>query len=472
MAAQMGMMGNMMGNMMGATMGMASGMANGMAGAMGQQPEAADPFADPFFADAGGPPPGGGMGGMGMGMGMPGMPGMGGPPPGGGMGMGMPGMPGMGGPPPPGGPPGGGMPGMGGMGMGGMPSGPPPGMGGAPPPGYTQSSSSSSSYTQSSSSSGGGGGGSAPGSASSGTAPLGPIGIMATAENIAHFKENFKAASFTDDKITFVKTICQNYVFNTAQVAEMLEWFTFSKIEGLELFRNSVVDPENADRVEGSFSFSSDKEEATTLLRSFPRAEAGIPFAFAIEDDGHRSEAEIARFCASLKACSFSDDRVEAAACECRDHPNPPFDGPQLVRVLETMPFSDDAQTVLGHFLGPQIVYPMTCQQVIKVLDVFSMSSDKIAVLPALKPFISDGQNKLDIVSHFTFGSDKEEAERILRDVLIKFKPKVPPMDAIQMALKKVGRCPAGYAWRQVSGGWRCAAGGHYVSDATLQAAM
>ena len=398
-----------MGNMMGATMGATMGMAAAMENSM---------------------PPPGGMPNMGGGFGGPqgGMP--------------NPNMGGFGGPPPQG------MPNMGG-GFGG-----PSAYGG-----------------------GGGGGGGMPANAqapASTAVTLGPEGIMATAHDLEHFLTDFKKASFSSDKVTFVKTICQNYVFDLDQVATLLKDFTFDKMEALEIFRNSIVNPGacNASTFADCFNFDSDKEEAAELVASFPTAEARQPFAHQIEDDGHRSEGEIQRFVASLKACSFSSDRVEAAATECRCHPNPPFDGPQLVRVLQTMPFADDAQTVLGCFLGPQIVYPMTCQEVLKVLEVFDHSSDKIAVLPSLKPFISDGQNKLEIVSSFTFSSDKEEAEEILRDVLVRFQPKVPPMTAIQEALKRVGRCPAGYAWRQVSGGWRCAAGGHYVDDAQLAAAM
>lgn len=109
----------------------------------------------------------------------------------------------------------------------------------------------------------------------------------------------------------------------------------------------------------------------------------------------------------------------------------------------------------------------MTCAQILEVLKTFNMSNDKIAILPALKKLIIDGQNKLDIIASFDFSSDKEEAERILRDVRVVVAPPGPSPE-IMAKLQKVGRCPAGYTWRQVQGGWRCAAGGHFVSDQQL----
>lgn len=40
---------------------------------------------------------------------------------------------------------------------------------------------------------------------------------------------------------------------------------------------------------------------------------------------------------------------------------------------------------------------------------------------------------------------------------------------AIQEKLKQISRCPAGYAWLNVGDGWRCSAGGHFVSDQELK---
>ncbi|ETI29722.1 hypothetical protein L914_21561 [Phytophthora nicotianae] len=39
---------------------------------------------------------------------------------------------------------------------------------------------------------------------------------------------------------------------------------------------------------------------------------------------------------------------------------------------------------------------------------------------------------------------------------------------AIQEKIRRICPCPAGYNWYKLDGGWRCAAGGHFVSDAKL----
>ncbi|XP_066921713.1 uncharacterized protein [Clytia hemisphaerica] len=41
--------------------------------------------------------------------------------------------------------------------------------------------------------------------------------------------------------------------------------------------------------------------------------------------------------------------------------------------------------------------------------------------------------------------------------------------EAVQQKLRRIGNCPAGYQWRKVGGGWRCSAGGHFVSNEQLE---
>lgn len=278
---------------------------------------------------------------------------------------------------------------------------------------------------------------------------------------------------FTSTQIAFVKTLVQNFVFTTEQVAKLLECFSMDsdKLDALKEFEGHVSNPGDADVVGEVFSFSSDKEAALALLGGFSPAKAGTLQVHAIEDDGHRSEEDMAALLARLADCSMSSDRLEALKAEVAEKPNPPLDADQLVQVLEAFDFSSDKAEALQLFVGPKLVYDMPCTQIVEVLQKFGMSSDQMELLPHMKAFIQDPQNKLTIVASFSFSSDKEKAEEILRDVVVDLTPPGPTPEQ-QAALQRVGSCVSGYPWRQVEGGFRCAAGGHYVSDAQLAAAM
>jgi hypothetical protein len=41
--------------------------------------------------------------------------------------------------------------------------------------------------------------------------------------------------------------------------------------------------------------------------------------------------------------------------------------------------------------------------------------------------------------------------------------------EMIRQKLQAIGNCPAGFVWRKVGGGWRCAGGSHFVTDAQLK---
>ena len=66
---------------------------------------------------------------------------------------------------------------------------------------------------------------------------------------------------------------------------------------------------------------------------------------------------------------------------------------------------------MLDFVAGPKLVYPMTCAEVLEVLELFSMSDDKKKALRKLTPYVKDPQNKLAIVVSFSFSDDQEEAE-------------------------------------------------------------
>lgn len=294
-------------------------------------------------------------------------------------------------------------------------------------------------------------------------------------QNFSEAASLYKAAgSFTSDKMAFIKTLLQNFVLSTEQTAVLLKEISMSgdKLKALELFRDSLKNPSSADPIVQLFSMSGDKEAAAKTLSSF---KATAPFEikpFKIEDDGHRSPKEMERLLGAIKAASMSSDKVRVCEDEVKIAPNPPLDVSQLMQVLKLVNFSGDAVRVLSVWNGPKLVYPATCAELVSLLGIWSMSSDKLAILPQLKQLIADPQNKLKLVASFTFSGDKTKAEEILRDVVVQRAPPAGPPPNIQAALQKVGRCPAGYTWRQVLGGYRCAAGGHFVSDSTLELAL
>ena len=137
----------------------------------------------------------------------------------------------------------------------------------------------------------------------------GATGLACDAVSFATAAQQVEKASFSADKLTACRALCSSYVFAAEQVGVLLSRISFTgeKMEALELFRCHVLDPANAAPVVESFSMSSDKDAAAKLLASFPRAEVGELEVYRVEDDGHRSEAEVSRFVDSIMAQSMSD---------------------------------------------------------------------------------------------------------------------------------------------------------------------
>merc|ERR1712194_921138 len=59
---------------------------------------------------------------------------------------------------------------------------------------------------------------------------------------------------------------------------------------------------------------------------------------------------------------------------------------------------------------------------------------------------------------------ERKRKEEVLREMEEAKQTK----EKIQQKLKKIGKCPMGFVWRQCGGGWRCSAGGHFVSNEQL----
>lgn len=278
---------------------------------------------------------------------------------------------------------------------------------------------------------------------------------------------------FADAKLAIMRAVAQNSVVTCAQLSQMVHEMPFSadKLAAIDVFAHSLADPGAHAPIVAQFPFSSDKSAAAAKFAGLAPAKVGVLAPHRIEDDGHRPAADMARFLSALDGAPFASDKLAIVRAECVEHPSPPFDADQVGLVLGKFAFSSDAVAVLALFVGPRIVYPMSCAQVLALLGRFPFASDKIAVLVALKPFIHDAQNKISIIASFVFSSDLVHAEEILRDCVVKLQPPPPPPSTVQDKLRRIGKCPAGYDWVQVAGGWRCQAGGHHVSDAQLAAA-
>ena len=299
-------------------------------------------------------------------------------------------------------------------------------------------------------------------------------GVACDDAQLSHLLKHFSSSAFSSTALVYLQAIVPAYLFTTAQAAKLVATLSMSndRLKAIAMLHESLSNPQDSKPLLDLFSMSSDKSKAEETLKKFlPHAPCKLA-VYKIEDDGHRSAADMQRLISAMDKASMSSDKVAAVEAEIASHPSPPFEPAHLVSILKKFSFSSDALKVLNLLVPTGMVYPMTCAQLIEVLKVYSMSSDQLAMLPVLKKFIVDPQNKLDVIAHYSMSSDKEKAELILRDCVIRKQPPTPPAAAIQAALKKVGKCPAGYDWNQIKGGWRCAAGGHYVADAQLAAAM
>jgi hypothetical protein len=83
-----------------------------------------------------------------------------------------------------------------------------------------------------------------------------------------------------------------------------------------------------------------------------------------------------------------------------------------LKEAIEGESFSDGK---LGVLRSAADEHRFTCAQVGELLDLYPHSSDKISALGLVKRRIVDPGNKFKIFSHFTFSSDKEKAQQMLR---------------------------------------------------------
>lgn len=79
---------------------------------------------------------------------------------------------------------------------------------------------------------------------------------------------------------------------------------------------------------------------------------------------------------------------------------------------VESESFSDDQLRVIR--LGSRDSW-FSVSQIVRVIEVLSFSDDQLEALRIMYPRVTDPQNSHNIVNAFTFSSDKEDAERIMR---------------------------------------------------------
>lgn len=64
-------------------------------------------------------------------------------------------------------------------------------------------------------------------------------------------------------------------------------------------------------------------------------------------------------------------------------------------------------------------------------------------------------------------GRQRKIEEEKERQRQLAAKPEVAPPE-VQKKIDKIGACTAGYPWKKAPGGYRCEAGGHFLSDADI----
>ena len=97
--------------------------------------------------------------------------------------------------------------------------------------------------------------------------PVEPMGMDPGA--FGELRSQIDKASFSDDKLSVLRTAVDNNGLTCRQLAQLLDAFDFAgdKLEAVGIARASVVDPQNAFVLNDKFSFSSDAKKAQAYFR-------------------------------------------------------------------------------------------------------------------------------------------------------------------------------------------------------------
>lgn len=256
--------------------------------------------------------------------------------------------------------------------------------------------------------------------------------------------------AFSSDQIALLRTAASTNTFTPAQAAGLLETLSFGsdQLDALRVLAPRL-EPGNHEVIVGVFSFSSEQDEARSILAStqpvaaapssaVPRptgavgrptttgrptppalttshcpVDASLP-ALEVNWSSAWSDAEVSSLVQSLEAESFSQPRLQLLRSRVQGRPEG-LTGPQVLRILGAFDFSNDLQEVMQ--IVDKNLLGMTVAEVGQLIDAYTYSDGKLAALRTLKDTITDVEHKHQLLDRFTFSADKQEAARILEDV-------------------------------------------------------
>jgi hypothetical protein len=243
----------------------------------------------------------------------------------------------------------------------------------------------------------------------------------------------------SDAKLTILKTAASTNTFTCAQVARLVEQFSFGddKLETLSALKGRIEDPENKGKLVRLFSFDDEKQKARQLLANVQRATPAAPSTapatgnapttlsaatrgtsettpLLVNQVGAWPNEDVAALVAALAKEGFTDDKMHVLEKAIASRPEG-FTSAHIQQIVPVLTYCDDMVQAVklmdAHMLG------MTSREVLGVLDAYSFNDDKLKVLRVLKDTITDAENKFLILDGFTFGDHKEEARKILEHI-------------------------------------------------------
>jgi len=230
-----------------------------------------------------------------------------------------------------------------------------------------------------------------------------------------------KEASFSDTRDIHLKTTISSFALTCSQVASLVSTYHFESegINGLDIIKNNIVDPQNKDLIINSFSKTDAKKQVTDLLTLIPAcktegvAPEKFPFvALPYKDQWNQTDLDVV--IRRINKAFFSDGKLQIAE-EALTSSSKILTSEQACLLYESFSFPSD-MVALTEFVKDRIV-GLTCEEVISILNRFAFQSDKLDALEAFKHTIIDVENKLILVDSFTYTTSKERARYILDDL-------------------------------------------------------